>query len=105
MAAMLTVASVPTRDADSRDLFVVTTHKVRDRGTGVPQAWVPDHQHAWTTGSRRTLCGEWISGWTVFWERSFSARPASACPRCVEETLPEESRRRLDRVGVARPAQ
>lgn len=102
MAGMLTVADAPARSATRRDLFVVATHKVRDRSSGVPQAWVPyGTQHAWTPGSRQTLCGEWISGWTVFWERTFSARPSTACPQCIEATLPEESRRRLDRLTGA----
>jgi hypothetical protein len=79
------------------ELFVVATHKVRNRTSPAPNAWLPyGTEHAWRPGTRRTLCGEWICGWTVFWERRFSARPAAACPRCVEETLPEESRRRLD---------
>jgi len=76
--------------------FVVSTHKVRDRAA--PTGWRPyGVEHAWRAGTRRTLCGEWTTGWTVFWERRFSARPATACPRCVEENLPESSRRRLDR--------
>lgn len=79
-------------------LFVITEHKVRDRTPGSAHDWVPyGVQHAWRPGERRTLCGEWTAGWTVFWERAFSARPASACPGCVEATLPEASRRRLDR--------
>ncbi len=81
-------------------LFVVATHKVRDRSAGAPNTWLPyGTEHAWRPGTRRTLCEEWISGWTVFWDRRFSARPAAACPRCVEATLPEESRRRLDRLA------
>ncbi len=81
-------------------LFVVSTHKVRDRAAG--HDWVPyGVQHGWRAGTRRTLCGEWTAGWTVFWDRSFSARPAAACPACVEATLPEESRRRLDRLVPA----
>lgn len=80
-----------------RDLFVVAVHKVRDRSGGAPNRWVPyDTEHAWEPGTRRTLCGEWITGWTVFWDRHFSARPSAACPDCVEATLPEASRRRLD---------
>ena len=79
------------------ELFVVSTHKVRDRGEGACNSWLPyGTQHAWTPGSRQTLCGQWTNGWTVFWGRHFSARPASACPVCVEATLPEDSRRRLD---------
>lgn len=97
MAAMLTVAAAPARAKARQELFVVSTHKVRDRSSGVPHSWVPyGVQHAWAPGSRKTLCGEWISGWTVFWERPFSARPAESCPACVEATLPAESRRRLD---------
>jgi len=81
-------------------LFVVATHKVRDRAAAAPNAWLPyGTEHAWRPGTRRTLCGEWIYEWTVFWDRRFSARPAAACPRCVEATLPEESRRRLDRLA------
>ena len=77
------------------DLFVVSTHKVRDRGPD--HDWMPyGAQHAWRPGTRRTLCGEWTSGWTVFWDRPFSVRPAGVCPACVEATLPEQSRRRLD---------
>ncbi len=88
-----------------RDLFVVATHKVRDRSGGAPNRWVPyGTEHAWEPGTRRTLCGEWISGWTVFWDRQFSARPAAACPDCVEATLPEASRRRLDRFDRAKSA-
>ena len=97
MAAMLTVAAAPTRTKARQELFVVATHKVRDRSSGVPHSWIPyGVQHAWAPGDRKTLCGEWTSGWTVFWERSFSARPAESCPACVEATLPAESRRRLD---------
>jgi len=80
-----------------RDLFVVATHKVRDRSGGAPNQWLPSGtEHAWEPGTRRTLCGEWITGWTVFWDRHFTARPTAACAACVEETLPEASRRRLD---------
>lgn len=84
--------------------FVVATHKVRDREAAT--GWRPyGVEHAWRAGTRRTLCGEWTTGWTVFWERRFSARPATACPRCVVENLPESSRRRLDRLEPqARPA-
>ena len=79
------------------DLVVVSTHKVRDPGPD--HDWVPyGMQHAWRPGTRRTLCGEWTSGWTVFWDRTFSPRLARACPGCVEATLPEASRRRLDRL-------
>jgi len=84
-------------------LYVVATHKVRDRGN--EHDWVPyGVQHAWEPGTRRTLCGEWTTGWTVFWDRTFSARPSAACPGCVEATLPEESRRRLDPVARRSPA-
>jgi len=80
-----------------RELFVVATHKVRDRSGGVPNRWLPyGTEHAWEPGTRRTLCGEWITGWTVFWDRHFSARPAEACAACIEATLPEASRCRLD---------
>jgi len=81
------------------ELFVVSTHKVRDRSASAPSQWVPyGTEHAWQPGTRRTLCGEFTSGWTVFWERRFSARPAAACPACVEMTLPESSRKRLDHI-------
>lgn len=80
-----------------RELFVVAIHKVRDRSGGAPNRWIPyGTEHAWEPGTRRTLCGEWINGWTVFWDRHFSARPAAACAACVEATLPEASRSRLD---------
>ena len=99
MAAGLTLAPRSTRPVHE-ELFVVSTHKVRDRSVGVPpNSWLPyGAQHAWRPGSRQTLCGEWMNGWTVFWDRHFSARPSSACPACVEATLPEASRRRLDPV-------
>jgi hypothetical protein len=85
-----------------RDLFVVATHKVRDRSSGTPNRWLPyGTEHAWEPGTRRTLCGEWINGWTVFWDRHFSARPAAACAACVEATLPEASRQRLDHFDEA----
>ena len=77
------------------ELFVIATHKVRDRSG--PNSWLPyDTEHAWEPGSRRTLCGQWTSGWTVFWDRHFSPRRATACTACAEAMLPEESRRRLD---------
>ncbi len=86
-----------------RDLFVVATHKVRDRSGSSPNRWLPyGTEHAWEPGTRRTLCGEWITGWTVFWDRHFSARPAAACAACVEATLPEASRRRLDHFDTDR---
>ena len=78
------------------ELYVVATHKVRDRSTMAPQGWLPyGLQHAWRAGTRATLCGQFISGWTVFWERSFSARSTESCPDCVESTLPEAARARL----------
>ena len=80
-------------------MYVISTHKVRDRHGRPPYPWVPyGVEHAWLPGSHRTLCGQWTSGWTVFWEREFSAGPAQACPLCVEASLPDESRRRLDPV-------
>jgi hypothetical protein len=92
-----------TRAASAPELFVVATHKVRDRGTATQ--WLPyGTEHAWQPGTRRTLCGEWTAGWTVFWDRHFSARPAAACAACVEATLPEASRRRLDRIATGSPA-
>ncbi|MEJ2579161.1 MAG: hypothetical protein P8Z68_08700 [Kineosporiaceae bacterium] len=101
--AVVTVTSTSPSTAH-QDLFVVATHKVRDRNAGVPHQWVPyGTQHAWAPGSRRTLCGEWIAGWEVFWDRPFSARPSDACPACTEATLPEEARKRLDRLSPARP--
>jgi hypothetical protein len=88
-----------------RELFVVATHKVRDRSGGAPNSWLPyGTEHAWEPGTRRTLCGEWITGWTVFWDRHFSARPAAACAACVEATLPEASRNRLDQFDRRRTA-
>ena len=103
MAASLTLAHSAARTAPE-DLFVVATHKVRDRsGSAAPNTWLPyGTQHAWRPGSRQTLCGEWMNGWTVFWERHFSARPAAACAACVEATLPEASRLRLDRIERSR---
>jgi hypothetical protein len=96
MTATLTPSGSP-RDGARPALFVISTHKVRDRAAGTPNAWLPyGTQHAWTPGTRRTLCGQWTSGWTVFWERPFSARPATACPACIEATLPEAARLRLD---------
>jgi hypothetical protein len=98
-AATSATVGAPRR-APERELFVVAVHKVRDRSSGSPNRWVPyGTEHAWEPGTRRTLCGEWTSGWTVFWDKHFSARPASACPACVEATLPEASRRRLDHFG------
>lgn len=78
-------------------LYVISTHKVRDRSGTPPYRWVPyGLEHAWQPGAHRTLCGQWTSGWTVFWERRFSANPPSACQECIEASLPVESRRRLD---------
>jgi hypothetical protein len=80
-------------------LYVISTHKVRDRSGTPPLPWVPyGVEHAWQPGAHRTLCGQWTSGWTVFWERRFSAAPAAACQGCIEASLPDESRRRLDPV-------
>jgi hypothetical protein len=96
---MTTTVTIPrgTGSLPAPSLFVIAMHKVRDRSASAPNQWIPyGTEHAWTPGTRRTLCGEWTSGWTVFWDRPFSARPASACAGCVEATLPEASRRRLD---------
>ena len=93
-----TSSPAPNRTAaEARpELYVVATHKVRDRSTMAPQGWLPyGLQHAWRAGTRSTLCGQFISGWTVFWERSFSARSTESCPDCVESTLPEAARARL----------
>jgi len=103
MAATLqptfTRSTAPIRETDQQ-LFVISTHKVRDRSGKPPYRWVPyGVEHAWEPGARRTLCGQWTSGWTVFWERRFSASPATACPDCVEASLPPESRSRLDPVA------
>ncbi len=90
-----------TRPAWTDQLLVVASHKVRDRSTGVPYGWQPyGTQHAWAPGSRRTLCGEYVSGWTVFWERPFAVRAAGTCQTCVEASLPEDSRRRLDPIRL-----
>lgn len=79
------------------EAYVVSTHKVRDRAAGVPLVWQPyGLQHAWLPGNRRTLCGQVMTGWTVFWERRFSPSLATACPDCVEASLPATSRSRLD---------
>ncbi|MBT0768066.1 hypothetical protein KIH74_03980 [Kineosporia sp. J2-2] len=78
-------------------LYVTATHKVRATVGRPPFDWVPyGVQHAWKAGARKTLCGEWTSGWTVFWDRSFSATAHQTCPACVEASLPEASRSRLD---------
>jgi hypothetical protein len=98
--AALSAAPTHVDHLAKRELFVVATHKVRDRSGGTPNQWLPyGTEHAWEPGTRRTLCGEWITGWTVFWDRHFSARPSAACAACVEATLPEDSRRRLDHFG------
>jgi hypothetical protein len=95
-----TLARVPgssNRGVRSSELYVTATHKVRDRNGRPPYRWVPyGVEHAWRPGSRKTLCGQWTNGWTVFWERRFSATPTSACPDCIEASLPDASRRRLD---------
>jgi hypothetical protein len=84
-------------------LYVISTHKVRDRSGTPPYRWVPyGLEHAWQPGAQRTLCRQWTSGWTVFWERRFSANPPSACQECIEASLPAESRRRLDPLHTAR---
>jgi hypothetical protein len=83
--------------ATDTQLYVISTHKVRARDGKPPFRWVPyGVEHAWQPGSRRTLCGQWTSGWTVFWERPFSATPTTACQECIEASLPAASRRRLD---------
>jgi hypothetical protein len=88
--------------SSERELFVVATHKVRGRSGAASNEWLPyGTEHAWEPGTRRTLCGEWINGWMVFWDRRFSARPATACAGCIEATLPEASRRRLDHFASA----
>jgi hypothetical protein len=88
-----TLTAVPTQAAGSAHRL----HKVRTTDPRAVFTWLPyGTQHAWRAGTRRTLCGEVMAGWTVFWERAFSARETTACPGCVEMTLPEESRRRLD---------
>ncbi len=103
----VTLSPIPPTPASTRagvapELFVVATHKVRDRDAAAQ--WLPyGTEHAWQPGTRRTLCGEWTAGWTVFWDRHFSARPSAACGACVEATLPEASRRRLDRIGQGSP--
>jgi hypothetical protein len=99
----VTLTAVPrqaggaTNRSRAGETFVVSTHKVRNADSCAAFAWLPyGTQHAWRAGTRRTLCGEVMAGWTVFWERSFTARETTACAGCVEMTLPEESRRRLD---------
>lgn len=91
------VTALAPRGATVEDMFVVATHKVRDPADPGPGHWVPyGVEHAWRPGTRRTLCGEFTNGWTVFWERQFTARSTASCSSCVEMTLPEASRRRLD---------
>jgi hypothetical protein len=83
-------------------LLVASQHKVRDRRD--QRSWLPyGTQHAWSPGERHTLCGQWINGWTVFWDRSFDARQHPVCPRCIEATLPARSRERLDWLELERP--
>lgn len=105
-------ASVPVRPrpapvstpsaAHPLPLFVVATHKVRERTGPPPRAWVPyGVQHAWQAGTRRTLCGEWIAGWDVFWDRRFATTSASSCRACIEASLPEEARHRLAPLAAA----
>jgi hypothetical protein len=53
-------------------------------------------EHAWRAGTRQTLCGQVTTGWTVFWDRGFNPSGSHACPDCIEASLPEASRRRLD---------
>jgi hypothetical protein len=92
-----TVNDQPAAAQGTETLYVIATHKVRDRDGSAPHQWVPyGPEHAWQPGAHRTLCGQWTSGWTVFWERRFSATAGSACHDCIEASLPEESRRRLD---------
>ena len=87
----------PVGGEQPAELYVISTHKVRDRSGKPPYSWVPyGVEHAWQPGTHRTLCGQWTSGWTVFWERRFSATPSSACQACIEASLPELSRLRLD---------
>lgn len=95
------VTQLRTESTDvAESLFVVSTHKVRDPAVAGPGHWVPyGVEHAWRPGTRMTLCGEFTSGWTVFWERRFSARTGTACAGCIEMTLPEASRRRLDPIS------
>jgi hypothetical protein len=87
----------PRAQSAPPELYVIATHKVRDRNGKPPFSWVPyGVEHAWQPGARRTLCGQWTSGWTVFWEKRFSATPSTACPDCIEASLPDASRKRLD---------
>ena len=92
---------VPAAPGDTRP-YVISTHKVRDRTGTPPFRWVPyGLEHGWLPGTHRTLCGQWTAGWTVFWERRFSAGPSTACPACIEASLPAASRRKLDPVRAA----
>lgn len=85
-----------TSEAERHEIYVVATHKTRDRSAAGPQGWVPyGTRHAWEPGRRVTLCGKFIAGWTVFWDRSFSARDHEVCDECVEASLPAEARARL----------
>ena len=95
-ASQVTRSAPAQRAGGASRLFVVSTHKVRERTGTPPLRWVPyGTVHAWRPGSRQTLCGEWISGWTVFWELPFSPQHAESCRACIEASLPAESRRRL----------
>ena len=93
----------PTSAAPAADtLYVVATHKVRERTGPAPRGWVPyGVQHAWRAGTRRTLCGEWTAGWDVFWDRRFATTSASSCRACIEASLPEEARHRLAPLAAA----
>ncbi len=87
----------PQTTSATAGLFVVATHKVRDKNAGLPMRWLPyGVEHAWRAGTRQTLCGQFTSGWTVFWDRTFTPSGSAACPDCIEASLPEASRRRLD---------
>jgi hypothetical protein len=93
-------APTPTRvhgAASAAGTVVVSSHKVRDADPAARYAWLPyGTQHGWRPGTRRTLCGELMTGWEVFWERRFTGREGTACAGCVEMSLPEVARRRLD---------
>jgi hypothetical protein len=96
---MTAIRAVPAQAAPTGSelpLFVVATHKVRERTGPPPRAWVPyGVQHAWRAGTRRTLCGVWIAGWDVFWDRRFATTSTSSCRACIEASLPESARSRL----------
>ena len=99
-AVPATVTSI--EPAPALPLFVVATHKVRERSGPPPRAWVPyGAEHAWRAGTRRTLCGEWTAGWDVFWDRRFVTTSAAACRACIEASLPEEARHRLAPLAAA----